>query len=416
MENTGTKESLSIQEARGMAVASQLLNLKEHKNHHQVSDIIRQMGYLQIDTISVVARTHEHTLWTRNPDFSADMLYAAQRDDRSIFEYWAHAMSFVPMEHYRYFLPVMKSFHQHENGWAKQRYEKYGHLVDEIYQRVKVEGPMKSRDFTAQNTEKGKSWWDWRPEKIVLELLLWRGDLMVSERQGFQKVYDISERVLPDWVNTQYPSDEEIGCYVVEQALKAYGVATEKDIRGLYHEITADIVQFGLKAMLESGRISQVEIELLDGQAYYRMADAGPLSLIDEQAVSILSPFDNLIIQRDRLAQLFDFKYTLECYVPAKKRVYGYYVMPILYGNQFVGRLDPKADRKKKDFILRNIYFEEQFSADEHFHQAFADRLKNMMRFNGCETITIEAIEREKEKQPLLAALKALDVNVQAIQ
>lgn len=413
MKKTGTRESLSIQEARRIAVVSQQLNLKEQNSHH-VRDIIRQMGYLQIDTISVVARTHEHTLWARNPDFQADMLYAAQRDDRSLFEYWAHAMSFIPIEHYRYFLPVMKRFHDHKNSWAKQRYEKYGHLVDGIYERVKAEGPMKSRDFTPQNTEKGKSWWDWRPEKIVLELLLWRGDLMVSERQGFQKVYDITERVLPDWVNTQYPSDEEIGCYVVAQALRAYGVATEKDIRGLYHEITADIVAIGLRAMLESAKINEVEIETLNGQVYYRLADADTLPQIDQQTVSILSPFDNLIIQRDRLAQLFDFKYTLECYVPANKRVYGYYVMPILYGNQFVGRLDPKADRKKKNFILRNIYFEDQFAVDENFQHAFAVRLKNMMQFNGCETITIEAME--KEKQPVMAALKSLDVDVQAIQ
>jgi uncharacterized protein YcaQ len=410
------KTKLSLEEARNHAVTAQRLNIKQNQQEIQVIDLIRQIGYLQIDTISVVARTHEHTLWARKPDFSAGLLYAAQRDDRSIFEYWAHAMSFIPIEHYRYFLPLMKAFHNHENSWAKQRYDKYGHMVDDIYQRVKTEGPMKSRDFTPENTEKGKSWWDWRPEKIVLELLLWRGDLMVSERQGFQKVYDITERVLPDWVNTQYPTNEEIGCYVVEQALLAYGIASEKDITGLYHDVTMETVKQGVKALLDMGKIGEIVIESRDGQSYYVLAKTLENHAIDHHAVSILSPFDNLIIQRDRLSQLFSFTYTLECYLPAAKRVYGYYVMPVLYGNQFVGRLDPKADRKRKNFILRNIYFEEAFAPDDIFYTSFAGRLKSMMIFNGCETISIEGMDREKEKQSLLAALKLQEVEIQAIQ
>ena len=410
------KEKLSLQETRHRAVASQRLNMKLLQPQNRVNDLIRQLGYLQIDTISVVARTHEHTLWARKPDFSAEMLYACQRDERSIFEYWAHAMSFIPMEHYRYFLPLMKSFRNHESSWAKTRYEKYGHLVEGIYQRVKAEGPMKSRDFTPEKAENSKTWWDWRPEKIVLELLLWRGDLMVSERQGFQKVYDITERVLPDWVNTQYPTNEEIGCYVVEQALLAYGVATEKDIHGLYHEITMDVVKQGVQNLLDMHKIQEVEIESLDGQTYYVQDEERAIPPIDLQAVSILSPFDNLIIQRDRLQRLFNFTYTLECYLPAAKRIYGYYVMPILYGNEFVGRLDPKADRKKKIFILKNIYFEATFLPDEAFYAAFAARLKDMMLFNGCQSIAIEAMDQEKEKQPLMAALKGIDVELQAIQ
>ncbi|MBI9049900.1 MAG: YcaQ family DNA glycosylase [Anaerolineaceae bacterium] len=410
------KTTYSIAEAKEMAVAAQGLNLQFIDQDRTVYEIIRQLGYLQIDTISVVARTHEHTLWTRNNAFFADLLYATQREERSIFEYWAHAMSYVPMKDYRYFLPVMKSFHNREGKWAKERYEKYGHLLDAVYQRVKEEGPMKSRDFTPQKTNTPKTWWDWRPEKIVLELLLWRGDLMVSERQGFQKVYDLTERVLPDWVNTQYPTDEEIGCYIVQQALTAYGIATEKDIRGLFHEITADLVRIGLQAQLEAGIVQSVKIETQPDQVYYVLTDNINDAVINQQAVSILSPFDNLIIQRERVQQLFDFTYTLECYVPAIKRVFGYYVMPILYGSNLIARLDPKADRKKKNFIIRSLFFEETFQPRDEFYHSFAPRLKGMMQFNGCERIVVEHVAREKEKQPLLAALKACGVEIQASQ
>jgi uncharacterized protein YcaQ len=412
------KTKLSLHEARNIAVASQRLNLEPGNNQSQskVIDIIRQLGYLQIDTISVVARTHEHTLWVRTPDFSTELLYAAQRDDCSIFEYWAHAMSFIPIEHYRYFLPVMKLFHNHENSRAKPRYEKYGHLVDEIYQRVKTDGPMKSRDFAIEIPGQAKTWWDWRPEKIVLELLLWRGDLMVRERQGFQKVYDITERVLPDWVNTDYPVDEEIGCYVVEQALIAYGVASEKNIFGFYHEIAMHTIKQGLQLLLESGKIREVELETHNDQRYYVLSNALEFPVIDQKAVSILSPFDNLIIQRDRLAQLFEFNYSLECYLPAGKRVYGYYVMPILYGAKLVGRLDPKADRKTKILYLRAIYFEEGFHPDEIFFTHLAKKLAAMMDFNGCESLVLEKLQPQKYRTGLLSALSALHIEFQEIQ
>jgi uncharacterized protein YcaQ len=410
------KTTLSLSEARQLAVSAQFL---DGQSQHAVADVIQQLGYLQIDTISVVARTQEHTLWTRLPDFQAAMLYAAQREERSIFEYWGHAMSYLPMQDYRYYLPTMQSFHSPNGNWAKSRYEKVGHLIEPVLQRVKEEGPLKSRDFEAPKSEVSRTWWDWHPEKIVLELLLWRGDLMVVERQGFQKIYDLAERVLPNWVDTSFPTDLEVGRYVVKRALRAYGLATEKEIRTFLHEVKNGTVQAGIQSFLEEGSIQVVEIDSLPGECYYMAVESLENTLIPSTAareVHILSPFDNLIIQRARIAKLFDFQYSLECYLPAGKRAYGYYVMPILYGTQLIGRLDPKADRKTKTFLLRGIYFEESFQPDEIFFNRLVLRILEMMKFNGCVRVELGFIKPERFQVPMIAALEQLDVAVQAIQ
>ena len=403
------KTTISLAEARRLAITAQCLGDPSLNFPTTVAEMIQQIGYLQIDTISVVARTHEHTLWTRLPDFRVEMLYAAQREEHSIFEYWGHAMSYLPMRDYRYYLPTMRSFYNPTGSWTKSRYEKHGHLLEPVLQRVKEEGPLKSRDFEPPKSVISKTWWDWHPEKIVLELLLSRGDLMVVERQGFQKVYDLAERVLPDWVDTTFPTDLEVGRYVVEHTLQAYGFATEKEIRAFLHEVKNDTVQVGLQSCLEEGSIQAVEIESLPGERYYITTDSLKNALNSATIapdVHILSPFDNLIIQRARIARLFDFQYSLECYLPAAKRVYGYYVMPILYGTELIGRLDPKADRKTKTFHLRGIYFEERFQPEEAFFTRLAQRIKALMKFNGCERIELGFVKPEKFQADLAEALK----------
>jgi hypothetical protein len=362
----------------------------------------------------VVARTHEHTLWTRLPEFAPEMLYAAQRDERSIFEYWGHAMSYLPMQDYRYYLPTMRAYQQPEGNWAKNRYEKYGHLIGPVLERIKQEGPLRSRDFMPSKATAPKTWWDWRPEKNALELLLWRGDLMVSARQGFQKIYDLTENVLPDWVNKTIPTEEEVGRYVVGCTLKAYGVATEKDMHGFLHETNHNTIQSGLNGLLADERVTALAIESLPGQVYYMFTDQLE-TMNGQQArakkeVHILSPFDNLIIQRERVLNLFDFQYSLECYLPMQKRIYGYYVMPILYGADLIGRLDPKADRKQKEFQLRSVFF------DELFFDSFAQKVLAMMQFNGCEKISVQRVVPDCYRKPLKQAIRQLGIEVQEIQ
>ena len=183
---------------------------------------IEHLGYVQIDTISVVERAHHHVLWSRVSNYQPKFLDQLVKE-RKVFEYWFHAASWLPMRDYRFALPRMNR-QNGERGWFENCDKK---LVAHILQRVREEGPLRARDF--EDTRKGKKqWWDWKPAKQALEQLFMQGELMVSARQGFQKVYDLPQRVLPDWVDTRLPTLDEYAGYLINTTLRAHGFATQK--------------------------------------------------------------------------------------------------------------------------------------------------------------------------------------------
>ena len=224
---------ISSQAARQIILDAQLLNgqstLKSGKEG--LDQIFNQLGYIQIDTINIVERAHNHTLWTRLPGFNNSMLHDYQAVDSKIFEYWGHAMSYLPMSDYRYFLPKMKRFADPSHPWVLNMYKNGKHLLEPVMDRIKSEGPLASKDFSRPDNQKGGTWWDWKPAKFALEYLFWRGDLMIAERRNFQKVYDLTERVLPSDIDTSIPDEKEIAGYLVKRALKAMGIANNKEIQ-----------------------------------------------------------------------------------------------------------------------------------------------------------------------------------------
>jgi uncharacterized protein YcaQ len=360
-----------------------------------VAQTIEALGYVQIDTISVVQRAHHHTLWIRRPDYDPEMLHELQAHDRRVFEYWGHAASYLPMSDYRFYLPRMRSFNAPVTSWEKYFIEKHEHLTESVLERIRQEGPLSSKDFKPPPGTKRGEWWDWKPAKGALEVLFWRGELMVTERRNFQRVYDLTERVLPQDVDARYPDDDELGCFLVRRALFAYGVAREKEIREHIRGAGREVISQSLADMVNASEIIPVDIEGLDSADYYALPEMIEQSVGLErlgQVVRLLSPFDNLVIQRERVKNLFDFDYTLECYLPKAKRNYGYFSLPILWGEQFVGRLDPKAERKKKILIVRNLVLESQFQANDEFLAEFARALTGFMHFNQCESVEIENV------------------------
>jgi len=397
---------LSLALAQRLALNAQLLDGRTDLSAGKegVAQTIETLGYVQIDTIAVIERAHHHTLWTRQPDYEAEMLHELQAEDRRIFEYWGHAASYLPISDYRYYRPRMQSFNNPDSKWAKRRLEQCGHLMQPILARIREEGPLSSKDFAAPEGSKRQGWWDWKPAKIALELLFWRGELMISERRNFQRVYDLTERVLPDDVDTRMPDQAELGQFYVRRALAAHGLAQEKEIRDHLHGANKAMISQAIQALVDAGEVISLTINEGDGKDYYALAGAM------EQAADLkessphlffLSPFDNLIIQRERIKRLFDFDYTIECYVPAAKRQYGYFTLPILWGEALVGRLDPKAERKEKRLIIRNLVFEPQFAAFEDFLPAFVAKLADFVRFNQCEHVVVEAVSPSKVKAPL---------------
>ena len=378
------------------------------------TQVIERLGYIQIDTINVIERAHHHTLWTRLPDYDSGTLHELLARDRRVFEYWGHAASYLPMTDYRFYLPLMKAFHDPHGKWEQERLQKYGHLMQPIRARIEKEGPLASVDFELETGKKKEGWWDWHAMKAALELLFWQGDLMIRERRNFQRIYDLTERVLPKHVDTTPPTDDELGRFLIRRALSAQSVMQEREIRNHIHAAGKKAVKPALKELVEAGEVIEVGIEGRNKNIYYTfpqtLENAGKPNA-GASSVHILSPFDNLVIQRDRLRELFGFEYAIECYTPAAKRVHGYFVLPILWGDRFVGRLDSKADRKQKTLIIRNLLFEPGFDSFEGFLPDFAVRLFEFARFNRCEKIQLEKVSPAKLKTGIERQLKRIHNN-----
>ncbi len=235
--------NISNQQARRIAIHCQLLDgrVSLPKGKEGVAEVIERLGYVQIDTINVIERAHHHTLFSRRADYSQKMLHDLQAVDRRIFEYWGHALAYMPMSDYRYYLPRMKSFDDPASKWFKSRLEKYSSLMKPCLERIRNEGPLGAKDFAKRPGAKAGAWWDAKPEKIALELLFWRGELMITERRKFERVYDLTERVLPPDIDTTYPDENELMRFRIRRTLQRLGIAKAKEIRFYLHIHTRSV-------------------------------------------------------------------------------------------------------------------------------------------------------------------------------
>jgi uncharacterized protein YcaQ len=354
---------------------------------------ITHLGYVQIDTISVVERAHHHVLRTRVPNFSPGMLDTLLRE-RAIFEYWAHAAAFLPMADFRFSLPYKQAIKNGQTHWHRDRDSK---LMTQLLRRIRAEGPLRSRDLEAPPTTARSGWWDWKPAKKALEQLYMEGELMVSAREGFQKSYDLTERVLPAQVSTQMPSASEFAEHLLEQQLRCHGLVSLKGLTYLRRDAELrKAVKVLVNERLHERALQQVSLPngecfLLDAQALERRVPRASSRL------RILSPFDNTVIQRERLKGLFNFDYQIECYVPAAKRQYGYFCLPLLYRDGFVGRMDCKAQRKDRHLEIRSLHLDrgvaDSNAADrDDFMQAFAVAVDQFREFQQCDSVSLRKV------------------------
>ena len=402
-----TQFKLSLNQARQIAIRSQLLsNSNPLAGKDGVAQTIEHLGYLQIDTIAVVERAHHHTLWTRCPDYQPGFLHDLVAIDRRVFEYWAHAMAFLPMSDYRFYIPRMERHRTTSRAWLSEWKKEHGHILDQVLNRIRKEGALTSKDFELPPGVKRGTWWDWKPTKRALEILFWQGHLMISERKNFQKVYDLTERVLPPGTNTASPTEEELGRFHVRRALGGLGVAQECEIRDAFHIVNRSLIAKTLEEMQQSKEAIPLSVEGLDGTYYALTETLEQQDALRSNTAHIMSPFDNLTIQRNRMEQLFGFKYTIECYLPEAKRKYGYFVLPVLWRDEFIGRLDSKADRKTKTFIVKKLWFEPGFQALDEAIPAFAETLARFARFNNCDTIEFDVIKPTGHKRRLKTLAK----------
>jgi uncharacterized protein YcaQ len=364
---------------------------------------ITHIGYVQIDTISVVERAHNHVLYSRVPSFKPTMLNQLLLD-RDIFEYWSHAAAFLSIEDFRFSLPYKHAIKSGQTHWFKNTDSK---LMAELLARIRSDGPLRSRDVET-DTSKGAGWWDWKPAKKALEQLYMQGDLMVSDRQGFQKTYDLTERVLPAEINSTMPSLSQFAAHLLDQQLRCHGLVSLQGITYLrrnaeLRNAVRSIVRDGLAQHL----YEQVKLETGEVFIFESGALDQPLPRLNKRMM-ILSPFDNCVIQRKRLKALFQYDYQIECYVPAHKRQYGYFSLPLLYCGEFIGRMDCKAHRKTNQLELKSLYLEYSKFDDDQVIAAFAKAVIEFRKFQQCDSVTLKNITPKRFAMPLENAIKIL--------
>lgn len=351
---------------------------------------LEHLGYLQIDTLSVVERAHHHTLWTRIADYKAEYLDDLVKE-RKVFEHWFHAASYLPMKDFRFALPKMLEIKQ--NG--SQYYNADEKVMQYVMDTIRNEGPKRAIDFE-NDAKKPGSWWNWKPAKLALERLFIQSDLMICERNRMQKRYDLTERVLPASIDTSAPSPFEFAEYLVKTYLRAYGFTTVKQIT---HLKTGTVLRKNVEEvfhlMLMENTVQRLETKEFPTVFIQSNILDKPIQ-DNDLSVRLLSPFDNSIIHRDRVTHFFGFDYRLECYLPKEKRTYGYFCLPVLFGDVFIGRADCKAHRKEKLFEIIHLHIEKEGANIELWETSFIKALKNFAVFNGCSSIVLKQVTPSK--------------------
>ncbi len=369
------------------------------------AQVIGQLGYIQIDSIAVIQRSHHHTLWTRIPSYRPEQIEELNQE-RLVFEYWrGPAASYLPMQDYRYYQATMERYAASGRcrAWLAENHE----LADFVLKRLTEEGALSSSQFDAPAGFKRGTWWSRKPAKIALEMLFSTGRLMVSRRSHFARVYDLAERVLPDGLDLSKPTDPEIAFFAVQRALQANGIISAEE--SPWHIAGKSQAQLALQELAAAGRVAPVTIYGKEGTFYTTPQALAAQASAGHAGLYLIAPFDNLIIARPRLLSLFGYDYHLECYLPTHKRKLGYYSLPVLWGDQFVGRLDPKADRKAKTLLIHHL--EAEGGADPGaYAEPLARKLTEMAYFNACERVIIEKSNPPYVEQLVARQVRALGV------
>lgn len=340
------KNSLSIAEARRAALAAQqfLSAGGAPRGAGAVAEIVRRLGVVQIDSVNVLVRSHYLPIFSRRGAYSSALLERSAYDERMLFEYWGHEASFLPIELYPLFRWRMDDARNGVGTWGRLRRYATSHqaLVTAVVDQIRERGPLGAGELADGGKSKG-SWWGWSQGKEILEWLFWIGDVTTARRRNFERLYDLSERVLPESIRAlPVPSREQAQRELMSIAARAMGVATARDLRD-YYRLPAKESATRLNELVEQGTLLPVGVEGWKQQGYlYREAKVPRRA----EVAALLSPFDSLIWERQRTERLFGFHFRLEIYTPLHKRLHGYYVLPLLLGERLVGRVDLKSERK----------------------------------------------------------------------
>lgn len=354
-----------------------------------VLKIIRDLGFVQLDTIQVVSRAHHHILWSRNQNYREPMLNKLLARDRSIFEHFTHDASVIPME----FLPMWqrqfrrKKQRMDQPGWYKNPPTESDRNA--IKERIRLEGALSTHAFDSE-VSGPKEMWSRPPHKIALDYMWYCGELATCHRKNFTKYYDLAERIFPDQLLSVNMSDEEQIDWLCHAALERMGFGVPGEIQRYWEAMTAKEAQVWLertRPKLKAVEIETTQRQWISGFAPADIEDRLEALKPPTSRLRILNPFDPVIRDRNRLSRLFGFDYRVEMFVPAAKRIWGYYVYPILEGQRFVGRIEIKADRKNSTLTVLNFWPEDGVRWPESRNEKLTSELERMCRFVGVSKL-----------------------------
>lgn len=364
--------------------------------HRTLSDAallaaIERIGFVQVDSINTVARAHHMILHTRNRTYRPAQLTRLLEDDRSLFENWTHDAAVIPTRFYPYWQSRFRSAAiRLRKAWRKRRQPGFEAALDAVRERVSVSGPLMARDLVGDGPKQGAGWWNWHLGKTALEYLWRTGELAVTRRDGFQKVYDLASRVIPHQYRDRVCDDKAVLDWACRSALARLGFASPREIAGFWDAVSAAESAAWCKANLGKS-VRLVRVEGADGTVLSDLfALEGSLAPLEPPppVLRVLSPFDPMIRDRVRAARLFGFDYRIEVFVPAFKRQYGYYVFPLLEGDRFVGRIDMKHTRQGANIVrVAGLWPEAGVRFGKARMRALEAALERTRRFCGADGV-----------------------------
>ncbi|WP_454848424.1 winged helix-turn-helix domain-containing protein [Rhizobium binxianense] len=353
--------------------------------------LIHDIGFVQVDSIQTVERAHHQILFSRNQTYRREHLTALLEKDGALFENWTHDASILPSAFFKYWKHKFR--HEEEEiveRWRRWRGEGFEASFGETYERVVKDGAILARDMKADGHASG-GWWNWHPNKTALEYFWRTGKFAIAGRSNFQKIYDLTERVIPAEFREPEVSREEFVDWACRSALTRLGFATHGEIAAFWDLLSPDEAKAWVAAHRDE--LTEVLVEpALGGKPRPSWALPDFLPTLDDYPeaparIRVLSPFDPMIRDRNRTERLFGFFYRIEVFVPEPKREYGYYVFPLLEGDRLIGRIDMKADRKKGTLDVRRLWLEPRVKPSSGRLEKLEAELERVARFAGLETV-----------------------------
>jgi len=383
-------QTLSLEEARRIAIRAQGFSARAAApSRKSMLNMIRRIGLLQLDSVNVLVRSHYLPLYSRLGAYDTPTLDAmSARGPRALFEYWGHEASLIPIERQPLFRWRMDEARRGRGMWggpsrlAKERPEFIAAVLNEIAAR----GPIGAGELSGGGKSTG-SWWGWSDGKRAVEYLFWTGQLTSAGRRGFERLYDLPERVVPEKIlNAPTPAPDTAQRELIKIAAAAFGVATEADLRDYFRLSVAD-TKARVAELVDEGHLRPVAVAGWKQTAYLHRDAKVPAAT---DACALVSPFDSLIWARQRTDRLFAFHYRLAFYTPKHKRTQGYYVTPFLLGDRLVARVDLKSDRKQNRLLVLGGHIEPNERMSD-VAPPLKRELRNLADWLGLARLTIKS-------------------------